>query len=192
MWNARSCVIVLGLLGVHCASPMEDGAAGPAAVSAPAIETEGPAPSADRDTVAERAGAPERAVTFDAVLDSPRVTSSAPTEDGGLVSVGLFSRSITFGSFTLASRGGDDVFVVKTSREGAVVWAVAVGSDVGERAPRVEIEAHRVRVVGLTDGGPDCGAGPTATWASDSFFLCVLGAADGATLAGGTFPTGSP
>ena len=106
--------------------------------------------------------------------------------------MGLFSRSITFGAFSLTSRGDDDVFVVKTSREGAVVWAVAVGSDVRERSPRVEIEDRRVRVVGLTDGGPDCGAGPTTIWASDSFFLCVLGAADGATLAGGTFPTGSP
>lgn len=190
MWNARLCVVVLGLLGVHCASPMvEEEAAAPD--PAPRVETDGPAPSTDR-TVTEREVEPPRRVTFDAVLDGPEVTSSAETDDGGRVSVGLFSRTITFGAFSLTSRGGDDVFVVKTARDGSVVWAVAVGSDVRERAPRVEIEARRVRVVGLTDGGPDCGAGPTTTWASDSFFLCVLGAADGVALAGGTFPTGSP
>lgn len=191
MWNARLCVVVLGLLGVHCASPIVDEEAA-APDLAPRVETEGPTPSADKRTVTERETDLARRVTFDAVLDGPRVTSTAETDDGGLVSVGLFSRTISFGAFSLTSRGGDDVFVVKTARDGSVVWAVAVGSAVRERAPRVEIEARRVRVVGLTDGGPDCGAGPTTTWASGSFFLCVLGAADGAALAGGTFPTGSP
>ena len=49
-----------------------------------------------------------------------------------------------------------------------------------------------VHVVGITKGSMDCGAGPLPTWSSDTFFLCVFGGPDGATLAGGVFPTGSP
>jgi hypothetical protein len=119
------------------------------------------------------------------------VTSSVQDEDGALYVTGTFVDSIRVGDAVLTSRGAEDVCVVKTAADGTFAWAQAVGSDRRERAPSVTVQDHQVRVVGLTEGKMDCGDGPLPLWSADSFFFCVFGGPDGATVEGGTFPIGS-
>jgi hypothetical protein len=99
---------------------------------------------------------------------------------------------VVIGETLLRSKGDKDVFLMKIDSTGTFVWVRAVGSAYAEREPRVTLEGAEVNVIGMTDGAMDCGSGPLATWSSATFFFCIFGAADGASLSGGVFPTGTP
>jgi hypothetical protein len=49
-----------------------------------------------------------------------------------------------------------------------------------------------VKLIALTRGEVDCGAGPMAMWSSAMFFYCTFGAEEGESLGGLTMPTGEP
>ena len=61
-------------------------------------------------------------------------SSDAETEaistqaDGSAIVTGLFKGTVTFGSTTLSSAGGNDIFVAKVDASGSYVWATRAGS----------------------------------------------------------------
>lgn len=133
---------------------------------------------------------------FDRVVSALRengatVTSTASDLDGSLYVTGTFVGSIKLGGVSLASRGEEDVYLVKTYVDGSFAWGTTVGSAYQERAPAVNVEDGVVRLVGLTEGRLDCGNGPLPIWSNDTFFLCVFEPKDGENLEGGSFPIGS-
>ena len=58
---------------------------------------------------------------------SDTVRSMTPLADGSALVTGYFRNSITFGSTTLTSAGGDDIFVAKVDASGTYEWAVRFG-----------------------------------------------------------------
>jgi hypothetical protein len=66
------------------------------------------------------------------------------TNDGGYLHVGHFVTSIVFGSTTLTSAGGQDIFVAKANSEGRWIWAIRAGGTGNDSAESVTI--------GITNG----------------------------------------
>jgi hypothetical protein len=197
-------ILLAAAVGIHCSAPPESpepSASSPALVAAPgAAQAEAPAEhhAGDLDQKAqkaERSGAvtpgfapliPESATTH--------ITSTATDLEGASYATGTFEGLIVIGHTALQSRGDKDVFLIKVDRTGQLEWVRAVGSGMAETGPRVTLEdgTNRVHVVGTTRGRMDCGDGPLSSWSSDTFFFCVFGGVDGASIAGGVFPTGAP
>jgi hypothetical protein len=121
------------------------------------------------------------------------VTSTiVDSASGATYATGTFVDDVVIGNTLLESKGDKDVFLMKIDSTGTFEWVRAVGSAYAEREPRVTLEGDEVNVIGMTDGAMDCGTGPLATWSSETFFFCIFGAADGTSLSGGVFPTGTP
>jgi hypothetical protein len=127
------------------------------------------------------------------VTTTTHVTSTIvdPTS-GATYAAGTFEDDIVVGGTLLKSKGDKDVFLLKVDARGVLEWVRAVGSAYAETKPRVTLDGAGVNVIGMTEGRMDCGLGPLGTWSSATFFVCVFGAADGASLSGGVFPTGAP
>jgi hypothetical protein len=196
--------LLAAAVGIHCSAPPESpepSASSPELVAAPgAPQTEAPAEHRAGD-LEQKAQKAERTsvVTPDF---SPLIPESATTHitstvtdlEGASYATGTFEGLIVVGHKALQSRGDKDVFLVKVDRSGQLEWARAVGSGMAETGPRVTLEdgTNRVHLVGTTKGRMDCGDGPLSSWSSDTFFFCVFGGTDGASIAGGVFPTGAP
>jgi len=58
---------------------------------------------------------------------SDTARSMTPLADGSALVTGYFRNTIAFGSTSLTSAGGDDVFVAKLDEDGAYEWAVRFG-----------------------------------------------------------------
>jgi type II secretory pathway pseudopilin PulG len=54
--------------------------------------------------------------------------SVVSTSDGGTIITGVFTGIASFGTTTLTSAGGEDIFVAKVDASGDYVWAVRVGA----------------------------------------------------------------
>ena len=191
-------LVLAAAVGIHCSAPAEQpGTSSPELAS----EAANPAPgSATATTEAAAEKVPNHrarpttdfwSVIADAV--TTRVTSTIvdPTS-GATYAAGTFVDDVVIGGTFLKSKGDKDVFLLKVDAGGVVEWVRGVGSAYAETEPRVTLEGAEVNVIGMTAGRMDCGAGPLGTWSSDTFFLCVFGASDGASLSGGVFPTGGP
>lgn len=90
---------------------------------------------------------------------SPRVATDS---SGNMIVAGTFSGSITLGggAAALTSAGASDVFVVKLSPTGAVLWSVRLGGTGTETAASVAVDgAGNVLVTGRMDGPVDFGGG---------------------------------
>lgn len=191
-------ILVVALVGLHCSTPadpvetsepaLEDSAEPPAAPSRPA-PVPGPEPPAGR------AASEESVFDLSGLVhdgSSPHVTSKVTDATSATYVTGTFVGRVQIGDAVIRSRGDQDVFLVKISATRTVVWVRAVGSAALESSPRVSLEdEHRVTVIGMTKGEMDCGEGTFNTWNSSTFFVCIFGGADGATLTGGVFPTGN-
>jgi hypothetical protein len=178
------------LASVACEAPVDDDAETEEAAATEDRGDESAAPQ--RPAPAPPEDEPESAsVTTRVTRTGCTVTSSARDEDGSVYVTGTFVDSIRVGDAVLTSRGAEDVCLVKTAPDGTFAWAQSVGSDRRERAPSVTVQGRQVRIVGLTEGRMDCGDGPLPLWSADSFFFCVFGRHDGATVEGGTFPISS-
>ena len=55
--------------------------------------------------------------------------AAAITEDGGVVLAGSFEGEITFGEWTLNSKGNDDGYITRIDADGGVSWARQISSD---------------------------------------------------------------
>lgn len=196
-------ILLAAAVGIHCAATTEspDASSAPELTAAPGrAQTEAPAEPAagDLDQRAEKVERAGSAVPNFAPLipesATTRVISTATDAAGASYAAGTFEGNIVIGKTALQSRGDKDVFVVKVDRLGKLQWVRAVGSGMAETGPRVTIDAETsdVHLVGTTKGRMDCGSGPLPTWNSDTFFFCVFGGEDGASLSGGVFPTGAP
>ena len=196
-------VLLAAAVGIHCSAPTEspEPSSSPELVAAPRLpQTNAPAEPepGDLDGTAQKANR-----TGASMHDfSPLIPESATTEvtstisdgTGAWYAAGTFEGRIVIGRTALQSRGDKDVFLIKVDRLGRLQWVRAVGSGMAENGPRVTLDdgSANVHVVGITKGSMDCGSGPLPTWSSETFFFCVFGSADGASVSGGVFPTGSP
>jgi hypothetical protein len=191
---------------VNCSgSAAEVGASGADAGLFLPTPSPSPSPSPGDNALAVR----ERGSPVHAVLDpdpgsdvdsrttfAMAVSSSIRDDSGATYWAGVFVGRIRGGGAVLVSHGDADVFVVKQAPDGAIDWAVSVGSAARESSPRVTLETadsgRDVVLLGLTRGAMDCGRGPLPTWSSDTFFMCIFSGLNGASTAGGVFPTGNP
>jgi hypothetical protein len=188
--------LVAAAVGIHCSAPPESaGAAAPELVSseAPAPSPAEPAPGATKspDPLQEPTRDFFAAIIRDA--ETTRVTSTVvDPASGATYAAGTFVNEVVIGQTLIKSHGDTDVFLMKIDGAGTFEWVRAVGSAYAENRPRVTLAGSEVNVIGMTDGAMDCGSGPLATWSSATFFFCVFGAADGTSVSGGVFPTGTP
>jgi hypothetical protein len=198
-------VLVAAAVGIHCSAPTES----TFDTSAPEIgasqEPERPSPRQPTPATPAAKGEPQPA-SGSAPQNHPvdltpflhhsattHVTSTTTDESGALYVTGTFVGDTLIGDLVVASRGDKDVFLLKISAQQKLEWVRAVGSASVESSPRVSIEqGARVNVIGMTNGAMDCGDGPLPWWSSSTFFVCVFGGKDGASISGGVFPTGAP
>lgn len=191
-------VLLAAAVGTHCSAPSETAVTSApelAALPAPPAETPAqaePAPSVKAPNHLER---PTRdffaAIIRDA--ETTRVTSTTvDPASGATYATGTFVNEVVIGETLIKSHGDTDVFLMKIDATGAFEWVRSVGSAYADDRPKVTLAGSEVNVIGMTEGAMDCGAGPLATWSSSTFFFCVFGASDGASVSGGVFPTGTP
>jgi len=90
---------------------------------------------------------------------------------GNVFVVGSFAGSASFGTFTLTSAGGSDVFVVKYDRGGNVAWAKRAGGAGADIGAGVAVDRMgNVHITGSFSGSADFGGVPlVASSASDAF-----------------------
>ena len=112
---------------------------------------------------------------------NPTVADAAQDAQGNLYSVGSFLVTRDFdpgpGTFNLTSNGGTDAFILKLDRVGNFVWAIGMGSSVGDVGTAVAIGADGyVHVVGYFRDTVDFDPGPgtfelTSGGGTDTFIL---------------------
>jgi hypothetical protein len=177
-------ILLSAIVAIHCSasttSPDTRDDEANATNGAPRTE---PKPQVDPPTPPEVEATPEENVL---------VTSRAVGDDGATYVTGTFSGKLLLGQRKFLSRGADDVFLTRVEPDGTIAWAITIGSERNERAPNVTFEEGRVKLIALTRGEVDCGAGPMAVWSSAMFFYCAFGAEEGEMLLGLTMPTGEP
>ena len=73
---------------------------------------------------------------------------------GDVYVTGCFQNTVTFGTSTFTSKGGNDIFVVKLNgTTGAVLWAIAIGGTADDRPSGIDVDASgRVVLNGWVTG----------------------------------------
>ena len=71
-----------------------------------------------------------------------RGTSIVTDSSGNVFVTGYFSGTSSFGSISLTSNGGEDIFVAKLQSNGTWLWAVKAGSSTNDRANDIEIDTE--------------------------------------------------
>lgn len=183
--------VALALGSGACSAPADDAQTSEAPVTE-APSDPPPAPShkpAPAPAEAQFPPADAFALVTSALRDNgATVDSTAIDTDGSLYVTGTFVNSIKLNGATINSRGQEDVYLIKTYPNGTFAWGTTVGSATQERLPVVSIQDGQVRLVGVTSGRLDCGAGPLPLWSDNSFFFCVFERGDGTGIEGGSFP----
>lgn len=84
---------------------------------------------------------------------SDAVMDIAVDGDGDVYITGAFRQSITLGSETLTSAGGDDFFVAKISSNGSVSWAISGGGSADDAALGLAVNGNgEVYLTGYVEG----------------------------------------
>jgi hypothetical protein len=190
----RAATIVLtAAMGIHCGAADESDRTRPASDGSEEtrVDDEAAAPphaarSGEAPAPIARPVAPSRA--FVALPSLVLTTVIGP--DGATYVAGTYAGSIEVGGATFTSTGKDDVFIARRERDGRVSWARSVGSLSAESGPHLTFDDGHLKLVATTRGDVDCGAGPLGKWNSEMFFMCVFDE-KGATVGGGSFPTGA-
>ena len=180
--------VVSCLAGLHCAAPTVDTVPDePTAQQAPE-QISLPTPPEARDTPIG-----DRRESLYGFQQGMKVTSTFRTVDGAFYTAGTFRGSVRVNGTTLSSKGDTDVFIEKTNADGSQAWVKSVGSDGMETSPNVKSVSPDgiVTLLGMTTGRLDCGGGPLAKYAAETFFMCLFDDEAGVTVGGGTFPTGA-
>ena len=109
--------------------------------------------------------------------------------DGSAIVTGLFEGTVTFGSTTLSSAGGNDIFVAKVDASGSYVWATRAGSGDDDAGYGVSALADGSAIVtGQFEGDVAFGS-TTLSSAGYDVFVAKINASGSfvwATKAGGT------
>ncbi len=181
--------VVSCLAGLHCSSQTIDTVTVEPELSSDPEPVSQAAPPEARDEVP----AGDRRESVYGFHEGFVVTSTLRTEDGAFYSTGTFRGELRLNGVTLHSKGSTDVFIEKQNPDGSQAWAKAVGSSGDETAPNVKSVSPEgvVTLLGMTTGRLDCGGGPLAQYATETFFMCLFEDEKGTTVGGGTFPTGA-
>jgi hypothetical protein len=103
------------------------------------------------------------------------VSLAADQTTGEIVAVGNFDGSTDFGSGTLRTAGGLDVFVAKYSSSGAPAWSRRWGSTSADQVASVAIDRlGNVAVTGAFTYSVDFGGGPITNTGGSDIFLVKL------------------
>jgi hypothetical protein len=81
-----------------------------------------------------------------------RPSSVAVAPDGSILVTGPFSNTTNFGTFALTAAGGTDMFLVKYSVTGQVLWARRGGGDTSDFGGAVAVTEHAIYVAGSITG----------------------------------------
>lgn len=92
--------------------------------------------------------------------------------NGNAVVVGMFQGSVDFGSGSVTSTNGQELFIVKYSSSGSYLWSRQISSSGGDMASGVAIDSsNNIVVVGSFAGTVDFGAGPLSSAGSSDVFV---------------------
>ncbi|TAF92799.1 MAG: T9SS C-terminal target domain-containing protein [Bacteroidetes bacterium] len=112
-------------------------------------------------------------------------------KNGAIYVTGTFVGTATFGSSSVTSRGGIDMFVAKYSKDGVFAWVKAIGGTGTENNPKIAVDSiGSVYITGSFSGSiflPNSG-GLTSSGSQDCFIikLDASGATTWSTKIGGT------
>src|SRR6476661_1187 len=107
-----------------------------------------------------------------AVLQASQVSNNAPAvandlaldAAGNAYLTGTFSGSVTMGSTTLSSAGGDDIFLCKLDAAGNLLWAQSAGGTDDDGAQSVAVDASGNAVIGGFADYTFSGAGESSSF----------------------------
>ena len=103
--------------------------------------------------------------------------SVASLADGSSIITGYFDRSITFGSTTLTSAGGNDMFVAKVDASGNWVWAKKAGGTAYEQGLKIKtLPDGSSLVTGYFQGSATFGTTSLTTVGGNDIFVAKLDA----------------
>ncbi len=113
-----------------------------------------------------------------------RANSVATDNQGNSYITGFFNDSIQFGSTTLFSEGAQDVFIVKISNNGSVIWAKQFGGNLADIGTTISILANgNIAVAGNFSGTCTFGFfSLTSLNNSIDVFVSVLDPTDGSLV----------
>lgn len=103
---------------------------------------------------------------------SDATTALAATPDGGFVAAVSFTRTATFGTSELTTRGADDAALVKLSSRGAVEWVTQVGGEGNDYLKRLAVDGNgNVFVLGTFQDAIDLGGGKLASAGANDLLI---------------------
>lgn len=106
---------------------------------------------------------------------------AASDASGNVVSVGYFGGAMNLGGTNLASHGGYDLYAMKQTAAGAVVWAMSIGDLNDQAAESVVIDpTGAILVAGTFAGSFDFGATTLTSAGDKDIFLARLDPKTGA------------
>lgn len=108
-------------------------------------------------------------------MASQRIVAMAPDTENNFIIVGEFEGVAVFGPVTLTSAGGRDVFVVKHTGAGDIVWARSFGGALDQAATSVAVDASDDILVGGTfEGTIEFDDGPLHSAGAADYFVVKL------------------
>ncbi len=119
------------------------------------------------------------------------IADAAVDNNGSVITVGSYKNSYTFGTSTITSTGGYDMFILKNDANGNLVWLKGIGSSAGDdEAQGVSTDAFgNIYVAGYFNGSISIG-NTTLTSTGDADVFILKFTADGSLIwanqAGGT------
>ena len=103
--------------------------------------------------------------------------SVATLADGSSIVTGYFAASVTFGSTTLTSAGGNDMFVAKADASGGWVWAKRAGGSGYEQGLKIKtLPDGSSLVTGYFQGSASFGTTTLTTFGGNDIFVAKLDA----------------
>jgi len=100
--------------------------------------------------------------------------------DGNLIVVGNFNGSVNFGGGSLASVGGNDIYILKLESDGDYIWCEAFGSTGHDTSWSVAVDAYNDIIVGGYFGASiDFGGGALSFAGAEDLFVAKFEGADG-------------
>ncbi|MEI8135300.1 MAG: SBBP repeat-containing protein [bacterium] len=100
-------------------------------------------------------------------------TSLALVEQHNCIVAGYFSDTLTFGSDTLISVGGNNIFVAKIGSNGVPIWAVATGSNSGGVLNGITTDANdNIYITGSFTGVPTFGNTTLHSVGGSDIYIC--------------------
>ncbi|GAB3171688.1 SBBP repeat-containing protein [Telluribacter humicola] len=119
-------------------------------------------------------------------LEETAWSTGGPTEDrgyattvdnsGNVYATGSFTGTVTFGSITLTSTGSSDVFIVKYSSNGDVLWAFKAGGTNNDQGNDIAVDGNgNVYIIGTFVGTSTFGETTFTSIITDVFILKLDG-----------------